>query len=191
MPQYIQHPALMGAQMADEMSRQRLNLWGQAIALSADAMNKEVAAENAAERQALVGQESVIGPDGRVTYRPVDPAAQEKLFRNLYANRARRMGINVGVEPGDPNAVIGSNIAPATQGMLMNIPQLQNMPGFEHLKAWTSPETVAAMNTLRNVPRKSFWSEVLGIAAPTQEPYSTGATIFPYQYSNPNTKSSK
>lgn len=184
MPQYIQHPALMGAQMADEMSRQRMNLWGQAIAQSADAMNKEVAAENAAERQALanVGQESVVGPDGRVTYRPVDPAAQQKLFAQLYANRARRMGINLGASPGDPNAVIGSNIAPATQGTLMNIPELKGVQGFEQLQQWTNPTTVAQSNPLLNVPEKTFWSDVLGFLAPKGKPTYSGTPVYPTQY---------
>ena len=59
MAQYIQHPALMGAQQADEMSRQRMNMVGQSI-MQANAAIDRAAATDAARKAKVLEQYQLI-----------------------------------------------------------------------------------------------------------------------------------
>lgn len=181
MPQYIQHPALVGAQMADEMSRQRMNLYGQAVAQAAGAEYAETAAQNAAERKALYNLDMInmgLNPEtGQpLQARPKTVAYPQTLGR-IQQNRAAELGINLSQSPNVPEAIVGPNRAVGTQPPLMNITELAGTPGFQFLGAYSSPTIPLRMDTTLNQRKPSAWYDVLGAYAPTGEPTYTGTPI--------------
>lgn len=178
MPQYILHPALMGAQMADEMSRQRMNLYGEKIAQAAKAKYDETAAQNAAERQALYEKDMIsmgLNPrTGEKLQAKPDAVAYPSVLQNVLLQRFAQLGINPSVDPDKPGAVVGPNRAVGTQAVLMNYPELAGKNGLEFLPEYSQPATLARLNPQLNVRTPTIWSDFLGIYGPTGEPRFTG-----------------
>lgn len=93
MAQYIQHPALQGMEMGNRASSQRMNIYGQAVAQAADAINRQAAADQAYENELMkyhALMEAKINPitGGALTGDAPDNFAKEALA-NL---RVRQMG---------------------------------------------------------------------------------------------------
>jgi hypothetical protein len=120
MAQYIEHPALLGARMADDLSKQRMNLVGQAISQSADALNRQAFADSQAVSdmmRATAYMRANRNPvTGVVEDKPVqaigadwaDPFFQEQMRR-----RATLGGYDPTLAPTSPQYRIGPNVTPA------------------------------------------------------------------------------
>lgn len=108
MAQYIQHPALMGAQQADEMSRQRMNMVGQSI-MQANAAIDRAAALDAARKAKMLEQYQLIAAGinpitGQTGVSPADKPAYETALGNialdLETSIAARGGFDPAMTPG-------------------------------------------------------------------------------------------
>jgi hypothetical protein len=121
MPQYIQNPALIGAQMADDLSKQRMNLVGQAVVQATDAINKQTAIDAAAQLDlARTGAllKAGISPTGNAlpeTYSPPN-YDWDIAVRKLLADRAAsREGIDPTQSPTSSMYRIGLSRAGAAE----------------------------------------------------------------------------
>lgn len=140
MPQYIQHPALMGAQMADDLSKQRMNLVGQGIVQATDAINKQAAMDAAAELDlartgALIN--AGFSPSGtwmEGKYKATNPTWDEAMRKILAYRGAAREGIDPTQSPTSDMYRIGLSRAGAAQ-----VPM--NMIGVKGYYGATPPTT--------------------------------------------------
>lgn len=120
MAQYIEHPALLGARMADDLSKQRMNLVGQAISQSADALNRQAFADAQAVSDMMRATAYM-----RARRNPVTGAVEEKpveaigadwadpFFQEQMRRRATLGGYDPTLSPTSPQYRIGPNITPA------------------------------------------------------------------------------
>lgn len=98
MAQYIPHPALQGMEMGNRASQQRMNIYAQAVAHAADAINKQAAADAAFENrllemQALGGQ--AVSSDGSVRAASGTPPQNfaPEAWKMLMLRKMSRAGI--------------------------------------------------------------------------------------------------
>jgi hypothetical protein len=121
MAQYIQHPALIGAQQGNEFARQQMNLVGQAIQQFSNARNA-AAQSDFAEQMKTFEQLAGIGmgpggrggaPGGAGTAMDAKQALGNKL-KLLQAREFARAGVDYTKKPDDELARIGFPNTPIT-----------------------------------------------------------------------------
>ena len=140
MPQYIQHPALIGAQMADDLSKQRMNLVGQGIVQATDAINKQTALDAAAQLDlartgALIN--AGFSPSGTRLpsgYTPTNAKWDEAMKKMLAERAAARAGVDYTQSPTSPAYRIGLSRSGAAE-----VPY--NMTGIPNFYGATPPTT--------------------------------------------------
>lgn len=116
MPQYIQHPALMGAQMADDLSKQRMNLVGQGVAQATDALNKQAAADAAATAKMMEYYSMMRTQRNPITgaYELGASLPSQDWMNNfnqmILERQAARGGYNPMLKPGTPGWYTGAPI---------------------------------------------------------------------------------
>lgn len=132
MPQYIQNPSLIGAQMADDLSKQRMNLVGQSITQATDALNKQAALDAAAQTEMAQAQAFMKANRNPRTGAYEENAAAPNFdwdmqFRKLLASRAAaRAGIDPTVSPTSPAYRIGPSYTPIAESVY----NMTGVPGF-------------------------------------------------------------
>lgn len=94
MAQYIQHPALQGMEMGNRASSQRMNIYGQAVAQAADAINRQAAADQAYENELMKYQALMEAKRNPLTGAyEADGAPPVNFAKEALANlRMRQMG---------------------------------------------------------------------------------------------------
>jgi hypothetical protein len=123
MANYIQHPALLGAQMAGDLTKQRMNLIGQGVTQAVDALNKQAAADTAFENELLKYQSLInarINPAGGAfpDYIGPQPEFAPQAREAIMQRRASMLGVN----PYTGYLATGPNVAPAFMPPLSRIP---------------------------------------------------------------------
>lgn len=122
MPQYIEHPALLGARMADDLSKQRMNLVGQGISQAADALNRQAAADAQAVTdmlQAYSFMRAKRNPKtGEVEKEAVEaiPSDWNQMFMQEMQRRDAATGMyNPNIRPGELGYFLGPSRFPAAR----------------------------------------------------------------------------
>lgn len=132
MPQYIQNPSLIGAQMADDLSKQRMNLVGQGISQAVEALNKQAALDTAAEYEAMKMQGMVeagftpTGAERTATFGPL-PQMFPALRQQIAYNRAARGMFDPTLSPESSKYRLGYPIAPAAEGRSVDVPGMAKL----------------------------------------------------------------
>lgn len=166
MATYIQHPALMGAQMADEMSRQRMNAIAQAQYSQADALNKAAAELQKNQMEALAlnaklaagqmldasGKPIAFGSDQYKAY--LDSLKNMEMQNRI--NLARMYGVNLDVKPGEPGFYSAiTNVPVAAPAMMQSswVPEGQRWTEKQRavIGKGTMPEEDAKLLLYKNV----------------------------------------
>lgn len=119
MATYIQHPALMGAQMADEMSRQRINEVGAAIAQRQQDIARAEERDAAALYNAL-DTYAKIAADKDKDLKKAMPGISATIGQGQQ-NAFQRLGINPNFLPGQPGFRTGPSRYTAGAGVIPNI----------------------------------------------------------------------
>lgn len=130
MAQYIQSPVLMGAQMADELTKQRTNLVGQGILQATDALNRAAAADAQTIANILLQQERLkagLDVEGRPVplkdYKAIStPGYGEQTLKQIQAGQAARAGVNIAAGYGKPGFVIREPMTPVTETPIPVLP---------------------------------------------------------------------
>jgi hypothetical protein len=145
MPQYIQNPSLIGAQMADDLSKQRMNLVGQGISQAVDALNKQAALDAAAQTEMAQAQAFMKANRNPRTgaYEETATAPNydwDTQFKKLLASRAAaRAGVNPSVAPTSPAYRIGPSYTPIAESVynMTGVPNFygtgKDAPTFEQI----------------------------------------------------------
>jgi hypothetical protein len=116
MAQYIQHPALIGAQMAGDLTKQRMNLVGQGVTQAVDALNRQAAADAAATTKMMEYQSLMRAQRNPTTGAYESGAAlPSKDWMNafnqmIFERQASRGGYDPKFEPGKPGWYTGAPI---------------------------------------------------------------------------------
>lgn len=119
MATYIQHPALMGAQMADEMSRQRINEVGAAIAQRQQDIARAEERDAAALYNAL-DTYAKIAADKDKDLKKAMPGISATVGQTVL-NAFQRLGIDPNFLPGQPGFRTGPSRYTAGAGVIPNI----------------------------------------------------------------------
>lgn len=119
MATYIQHPALMGAQMADEMSRQRINEVGAAIAQRQQDIARAEERDAAALYNALDTYTKIASDPTKNLYAAM-PGISATIGQGQQ-NALQRLGINPNFLPGQPGYRTGPSRYTAGMGAIPNI----------------------------------------------------------------------
>lgn len=170
MAQYIQHPALMGAQQADEMSRQRMNMVGQSI-MQANAAIDRAAAIDAARKAKVLEQYQLIAaginpvtgqsgfslPADRTPY----DTAVGNILTDVESSIAARGRFDPGQIPGATKFQVGESRASAAEptlpvGTIGNYSR--TMPKSE-IPMYGRPYAPGVANELQT-PYSNFWESI-------------------------------
>lgn len=94
MPQYIEHPALMGMRMGNQASMQRMNQYGQAVNQAAETINRQTLADQAYENELLKYQALMEAKRNPMTgaYETTSTVPVDFAQTPLMSLRLRQMG---------------------------------------------------------------------------------------------------